>query len=84
MSLCEFSQSVINYFLMVEIEAYNKQSTAITNIFSSTILGVICEPEQRFSDLNGDIKKFKSQTIPWQYWTVTGTQVEQDPLTTIL
>lgn len=79
---------------MVEIEAYevriikyisvNKQSAAITNIFSYTIVGVICESEQRFSDLNGDIKKFKSQTIPWQYWTVTGKQVEQDPLTTIL
>lgn len=79
---------------MVEIEAYEvriikyisvkKQSAAITNIFSYTIVGVICESEQRFSDLNGDIKKFKSQTIPWQYWTVTGMQVEQDPLTTIL
>lgn len=83
---------------MVEIDAYkvtiikyisvNTESTSLTNIFSNTILGVICEPEERFSDLvqvvNRDMKKHKPQTIPWQHWTVTGMQVEQDPLTTIL
>lgn len=83
---------------MAEIEAYkvriikyismNKQSTPFTNIFRNTILGVICEPEERFSDLvqviNKDIKQYKSQTTPWQYWTVRGMQVEQDSLTTIL
>lgn len=75
---------------MVEMEVYririiqyisvNKQSTSLTNIFSNTIFIVIREPEERFSDLvqvvNRDMKKYKSQTIPWQYWTVTGTQAE--------
>lgn len=59
--------------IIIKYISMSKQSTRLTNIFNNTILGAICKPEERFNDLshiiNRDIKKDKSQNIPWQYWT---------------